>query len=92
MSNESKYELINFTLTLVLSVGTMCAFIYMANKFSRQPHDERPAPVAAGPAPGLFKYAEVDGHEYLVWQYGKRGGITHSPNCKCARKDTPREQ
>lgn len=41
---------------------------------------------------GTFKYVEIDGHEYLIWYNGYRGGMTHSPRCRCIQKDTPHEQ
>lgn len=41
---------------------------------------------------GKFKYVEIDGHEYLIWYNGYRGGMTHSPKCKCIQKDAPHEQ
>lgn len=42
---------------------------------------------------GRFYYIEVDDHEYLLWEDNvHRGGITHSPKCKCIQKDAPHEQ
>lgn len=41
---------------------------------------------------GRFEYVEVDGHEYVLWSRSSDSGITHSPKCKCIRKDAPHEQ
>ena len=30
-----------------------------------------------------IQYKQIDGHEYVIYHYGFRGGITHSPNCSC---------
>lgn len=30
-----------------------------------------------------FKYAEIDGHEYLIMIGTHRSGLTHSPKCPC---------
>ena len=32
---------------------------------------------------GDCNYTTWDGHEYVILQLGKGGGITHSPNCPC---------
>lgn len=41
-----------------------------------------------------LRYIEFDGHEYVISQHitGRLNGITHSPNCKCLKKETTRTQ
>ena len=34
---------------------------------------------------GQLDYIMFDGHEYVLWYQGNRGGITHSPKCKCLK-------
>lgn len=36
-----------------------------------------------------FRYAVVDGHEYLIMTGDHRSGLTHSPKCPCI--STPKE-
>lgn len=35
---------------------------------------------------GQIDYIMFDGHEYVLWCHGNRGGITHSPKCKCLKR------
>ena len=30
-----------------------------------------------------FSYREFDGHQYVMFHYGYRGGIAYSPKCPC---------
>lgn len=73
-------------------VAVVCASKYSARimEQQRKVRDERT--VANALIDGRFEYVEVDGHEYVLWSRGNKGGITHSPKCKCIRKDTPHEQ
>ena len=33
-----------------------------------------------------YEYVMIDGHQYLMYLDGYRGGITHSPKCDCLKK------
>jgi hypothetical protein len=33
-----------------------------------------------------FSYRTFDGHEYVTWHSGYRGGIAHSPKCRCRER------
>lgn len=35
---------------------------------------------------GQIDYIMFDGHEYVFWRQDQRGGITHSPKCKCLKR------
>lgn len=35
---------------------------------------------------GILEYMIFDEHEYVLWRNGNRGGICHSPKCKCLEK------
>ena len=35
---------------------------------------------------GTFWYIIFDGHEYVQFMHGNKGGISHSPKCSCRSK------
>lgn len=81
---------------LVIGVVFLAAIAYaiaysvrISNQ-QRKVRDERT--VANTLFEGRFEHVEVDGHEYVLWSRGSDSGITHSPKCKCIRKDAPHEQ
>lgn len=77
---------------LVLLLAIMAAIFCSADWSRRYQkiHDKRT--VVRSFSDGRFEYVEIDGHEYLLWNDASRGGITHSPKCKCIQKDAPHEQ
>ena len=33
-----------------------------------------------------MEYVDFDGHEYVRWVHHEKGGLAHSPRCKCQKK------
>lgn len=77
---------------LVAAVICLAAIAYALVDSVRQQKVRDERTVANTPFEGRFEYVEVDGHEYVLWSRSDDSGITHSPKCKCIRKDAPHEQ
>ncbi len=58
-----------YPILLILAIPIAILLVIAADRTRNPEHD--------------FSYRTFDGHEYVTWHSGYRGGIAHSPKCRC---------
>ena len=62
----------NWLLTVLGVLASIALVICIGSIVETAKHPER-----------CFSYREFDGHQYVMFHDGYRGGIAHSPKCPC---------
>ena len=87
------------TIIIVCMVGLFASFLGCSS-FQKEESDSVPnAPKVVKVnnsgftnVEGYLEYVEIDGHIYLMYVTGYRGGITHSGTCPCNNSNTVGEK
>ncbi len=76
----------DFSTVFCISVVAMLIGLLVTSFFGKTKDEEGGRSQGEMPSE-YFKYVDFDGHQYVMYACDNRAGITHSPKCKCLKKN-----